>query len=204
MAKSRKSLAFFSGLLIFGLGVGGTYAVFHFTDVPSMLISDLHKTVVAEEDPSVLRDIESTQKDHEKEVSEAKRLKRENDSLSEEVRLKEEEVKEKQERLSKERAAVRPSPKNTHSEVKKRQGIARRRVLSKQLQNIQAVEPILDQLRDQLEVVGKVTSELEGYKNELQLLHESVEAKLLNFRKGLATKSNHKEFWLYIFGLKLL
>lgn len=205
MTKKAKVLSIISGVvLVAGAAFAGTFLVFKYTPVASLSIPNLHTRVEAEIDQEILDQIDSKARQKSQANSETNTLKQENEVLAAEEKAKIEEVREKQERLRKQKASTKKLPKDTAGEIKTKRDTARRKYLAAQIKNIEMFEPILEQLRDQIDAVSRSSADFMARQNAVQALHEDVEAKILAYREALSTRSNWKEFFLYIFGLKLL
>lgn len=191
MTKKAKVLSIISGIvLVAGAAFAGTFLVFKYTQVASLSIPNLHTRVEAEVDQEVLDQIDSKSRQKSQASSEANTLKQENEVLAAEEKAKIEEVKIKQERLRKQKASIKKLPKDTAGEIKTKRDAARRKYLAAQIKNIEMFEPILEQLRDQIDAVSRSAADLMTRQNAIQVLHEDVEAKILAFREALSTRSN--------------
>lgn len=191
MTKKAKVLSIISGIvLVAGAAFAGTFLVFKYTQVASLSIPNLHTRVEAEIDQEVLDQIDSKGRQKSQASSEANTLKQENEALAAEEKAKIEEVKIKQERLRKQKASTKKLPKDTAGEIKTKRDAARRKYLAAQIKNIEMFEPILEQLRDQIDAVSRSATELITRQTDIQVLHEDVEAKILAYREALSTRSN--------------
>lgn len=191
MTKKAKVLSIISGIvLVAGAAFAGTFLVFKYTQVASLSIPNLHTRVEAEIDQEVLDQIDSKGRQKSQASSEANTLKQENAALAAEEKAKIEEVKIKQERLRKQKASTKKLPKDTAGEIKTKRDAARRKYLAAQIKNIEMFEPILEQLRDQIDAVSRSATELITRQTDIQVLHEDVEAKILAYREALSTRSN--------------
>lgn len=205
MTKKAKVFSIVSGMiLVAGAAFCGTYLVFKYTPVAEMVIPQLHTKVEAEVDQEILDRIDSKNIQKTQASSDTNTLKQENETLAAVEKTKIEEVKAKQEKLQQQKAVTKKLPKDSSTEIRAKRDSAKRRYLAAQIKNIEVVGPILEQMREQIDAVLRAALELETRQAAVETLHRDVEAKILAFREALSTRSNWKEFFLYIFGLKLL